>query len=624
MRRGLAVATVALLVGGLSLARAGAQTPEKTVLTIGSVNEPDSLNPLVGVEVPSYFVWSMTYDLLINFGQKDLAPSPGLAESWEVSTDGLTWTYHIRDGAVWQDGVPVTANDVAYTYNRVLTDNIGNYAAYLDGVTSVTATDDHTVAITSSEPRPKLTAIYIYILPEHIWKNIDRKAAKTFENVPALGGGPFNLVEWQKGQFVRLVANETYWGGKSHVDEVIYRIFNNEDALIQALRSGEVDYADQLSANLYQSLEGADGITQHAGVVNSFDELAMNTGSAVQAAGPSFQPHGDGHPALADVRVRQAIATAIDKQELVDKVLLGYGTTGDTIVTPVSGFWKYQVPADEAFAFDLAKANQILEDAGYKDTDGDGVREMPDGSRPLSFRYFVRTDEPNTVKAAQFIQSWLKEIGIDTDVQALSDNKLTDVIDAGDYDLFHWGWFPDPDPDYILGIMTCVQRPPDGIEYGNNDSYHCDPEFDQMYQEQAGTVDTSARAPIVQEMQRKVYLDSPYVVLWYDNNLTAYRSDRFTGFLSQPEPDGDLLVDSFSNDSILSIRSTSEAAPSPSPGATETPAPPGTGTPPASAGSSAETKGLSAWVWVAVIAGAVVLIGGVVALRRRRGEADRE
>jgi peptide/nickel transport system substrate-binding protein len=622
MRRLLIAGAAALLVMGFSPVSTGAQTPEKTVLTIGSVNEPDSLNPLVGVEVPSYFVWSMTYDLLINFGQKDLSPSPGLAESWEVSTDGLTWTYHIRSGAVWQDGLPVTAQDVAYTYNRVITDNIGNYAAYLDGVTSVTAPDDNTVVITTSAPRPKLAAIYIYILPEHIWKDIDKKTAKTFENVPAIGSGPYDLVEWQKGQFVRLEANTQYWGGQPHVDEVIYRIFNNEDALVQALKSGEVDYADQLSANLYKSLEGADGITQHAGVVNSFDELGMNTGSASQAAGPNFQPHGDGHPALADVKVRQAIAMAIDKQELVDKVLLGYGAVGDTIVTPVSGFWKYQVPDDEAFAFDLAKANQTLEDAGYKDTDGDGIREMPGGGRALSFRYFVRTDEPNTVKAAQFIQGWLKEIGIDTQVQALSDNKLTDVIDAGNYDLFHWGWFPDPDPDYILGVMTCDQRPPNGTDYGNNDSYHCDPAYDQLYQQQASTVDTAARTQIVQQMEQMVYDDSPYVVLWYDNNLTAYRSDRFTGFLPQPEPDGDLLVDSFSNDSILSVRSTSEAVPTPT--VIGSPGPTSAGTPPVSAGSSAHTKGLSVWVWIAIIGGAVIVIGGVIAIRKRSGQEERE
>jgi peptide/nickel transport system substrate-binding protein len=112
------------------------------------------------------------------------------------------------------------------------------------------------------------------------------------------------------------------------------------------------------------------------------------------------------------------------------------------------------------------------------------------------------------------------------------------------------------------------------------------------------------------------------VVLWYDNNLTAYRSDRFTGFLPQPEPDGDLLVDSFSNDSIISVRSTSEAAPSPT--VSGSPGPTSTGTPPVSAGSSANTKGLSVWVWVAIIGGAIVVIGGIVAIRKRSGREERE
>ena len=134
-------------------------------------------------------------------------------------------------------------------------------------------------------------------------------------------------------------------------------------------------------------------------------------------------------------------------------------------------------------------------------------------------------------------------------MQALTDSKLTDVIYNGKYDMFHWGWFPDPDPDFILSVMTCGQRPPDGIW---SDSFFCDEEYDRMYQEQKTLLDLEERAEVIKEMQRMVYEESPYVVLYYDKNLQAY-SDEWTGFVQQPEGVGDLLA-AYGPNSYISIR----------------------------------------------------------------------
>ena len=120
---------------------------------------------------------------------------------------------------------------------------------------------------------------------------------------------------------------------------------------------------------------------------------------------------------------------------------------------------------------------------------------MPNGGRPLEFRYYVQTNDQNTVKTAPFIQDWLKQIGIKTDVTAMTSGRLGDEINAGTYDLFHWGWLPDPDPDSQLSYFTCDQRPPDGQTYGNNDSYFCNKTYDRLFQEQRTTLDRlTARA----------------------------------------------------------------------------------------------------------------------------------
>ena len=167
-------------------------------------------------------------------------------------------------------------------------------------------------------------------------------------------------------------------------------------------------------------------------------------------------------------------------------------------------------------------AKQLLEDAGYVDSDGDGVREMPadsvDPGRPLDFRYFVRTSEQTSVDAAPFVSEWLHEIGIKTEVTALNSAKLTDVINAGEYELFSWGWIPTRIRAQ-LALFTCDQRPPDDT-YGNNDAYYCNPEYDQLYQDQRGAR-PDERWEIVHEAQRMFYEDAPYAVMWYDPIFSA-------------------------------------------------------------------------------------------------------
>ena len=195
-----------------------------------------------------------------------------------------------------------------------------------------------------------------------------------------MGSGPFTIAEYEVGQFVRMIRNPYWTGPEPGIDEIFYRIYRNDDALSQALLQGEVDFAYLTTPNVFNSLEGQENIGTMVGSIPSFSEIGLNTGSAYQEAGDGFTPHGDGHPALTDVTVRQAIRMAIDSEELVDKVLLGYGSPGDSIVPPVTLAGARWVPeGDEKLAWDIPAANQLLEDAGYTDTDGDGVREMPAG-----------------------------------------------------------------------------------------------------------------------------------------------------------------------------------------------------------------------------------------------------
>ena len=604
---------VVLIVGGvMQTAFAQEASPsedgEDVVFTWGTSGEPSSLNPMSGYLALDFYFWTASYHLLTDFDQ-NLGAEPGLAESIDVSDDGMTFTYHLRDDIVWSDGTPLTADDVAFTLNLYKENHAylpQNYLTMIDG--DVRVVDDSTIEFDSIHPTAlyggEVAYMYDYILPKHVFEEFDKP--KQFENVPNVGSGPFIIEEYEVGEFVRMVRNPEWTGEEPYVDEIITRLYKNEDALAEALEQGEVDFAYFSSANIYNSFDGVEGIETVAGTIPSFSEIGMNTGSAYQEPMGDFVPHGDGHEALTDVRVRQAIRMAINSQELVDRVLLGYGEPGTTIVPPVSVEGARWVPeGDDLLAWDIDGANALLDEAGYEDTDGDGVREMPGGGDPLIFRYYTRTSEQTSVDASNFVSEWLDQIGIQTNVEAISSGRLGDIINEGTYELFSWGWIPDPDPDSALSWFTCEQRPPDGKTYGNNDSYYCNPEYDEMYDAQRAAQNSEDRWEIVHEMQRIYYEDAAYAVMWYDPIFQAYNSERWDpdSFRPQPiDPPGDLLEGwGGPSDVWLTLR------------------PLGAG----GGGSSTEAKGISPLVWVGIALGVVLIIGAIV-LSRRRGVSDED
>jgi peptide/nickel transport system substrate-binding protein len=601
-----------------------AQAADPVVFTVGMLSDVDSLNPFTGVLAESYEIFQLQYATLMQPSSADFTPAPGLAESWEESADGKTWTYTLRPDLVWSDGTPLTANDVAYTFNRILEGRYEqrNYGNYVRNITSVEATDDRTVVMTVRAPSPIMERLAVYILPEHVWSGVDAKAVKSFANEPEgeplVGSGPFLVAERRTGQFIRLIANDSYYAGRPKVDELVFRIYNNPDALGQALIKGEVDFATGLTADVFSTLEGQEGITTYAGDYSGFNELAFNMGAATADG----KPIGDGNPHLQDQQVRLAISHAIDRQQMVDKILNGYGTPGSTIIPPLYTTLHID-PGTQTY--DPALANQILDDAGYA-MGPDGVRVGPDGV-PMKYRLFVRTDSDSSVKSGEYFKSYLAAIGIEAEVKPVDENALFEIIGRGEFDMFEWGWVVEPDPDYQLSTFTCAKRSyEDGGEiYADlSDSFYCDEEYDQLYAAQSEETDQTARADIVKQMQQILYDAVPYVVTYYYDNLEAYRSDRFTGFVGQPEGSGSLLfqygVYTYANVAPVSADSGGDTTSSPSPGASESADASGGTAEPTSGGSN---TGLIIGLAIA----ALVIVGLVVALVRMRSKSqagDRE
>lgn len=606
----------ALVLGPvLATSATGAVAADKVTFTVGLKNEVDSFNPFLGVEAPSYEMWYLTYDIMVGYSMKDMSPVPALATSWDRTDDGLTWTFDIRDGVKWSDDVPFTAADIAYTYNRILGGGTeaASWGSYLNNVTTVTAPDATTVVLKLKKASATLPLLPIPIIPEHIWKDVSEKEVATYpaepkDGQPVVGTGPFRLVDGTAGgSLYRFEANPDYWGGKPHVDEVVFRVFKAEDPMVQALIKGEVDFIHDISPIQVQALEKQQDVTAIQGVSPYFEEIGFNTGAVDMKTG---KPIGDGNPALQDPAFRQALGWAIDRDALIEKAYQGAAIAGDTIIPPTYSGWRWAPEGDDLVGFDLEKAGQLLDEAGYK-LGSDGLRTMPDGSPIGTIRLYARPEEKRSVTVMDFFSEWLKDLGIKAEVTTMESNRLTNVILKGEYDAFQWGWYVEPDPDSMLSYMTCGQR-------GNwSDSWYCNPEYDKLYQEQAVELDHDKRVAIVKQMQQILYQDAPYQVLAYTKDGQAFRNDRFGCFVPQPNPGGVLLMQ-YGGYNYTFLRPAADAGDCDGVDGAVGVAAQGETTSADEGGNTAMIVGLG------IVAALAVAGGVVVALRRRSTVADRE
>jgi peptide/nickel transport system substrate-binding protein len=548
-----AVAAVACLVPAATAQAAGSATasgspsPSSTpqagphgpsTFVVGNSEAVDTLNPFVGFTQQDFEVYGLIYDDLMDYGQLNYSPSPRLATSWSHSPDGLTWTYNIRHGVRWSDGVPLTAADVAYTFNRDIhgaaerADNL----SYIQNITSAKATGKYTVVMKVSKPTPGMNRLIVSILPEHIWKNVPESKVSTFANSNPVGSGPFIVTKFSEGQFVDMKANPDYWGGKPGISKLIFQNYANPSAEAFALKNGSIDFAENLTSLLFNSLKGVKGVTLNDSQAGNFDELAFNNGAATV----SGHPIGNGNPVLKDINVRHAISWSLNLPQLVSRVLLGYGSPGTSIIPPIYQQYHYSPPSP--YTYNPAKAKQILTADGWKVGPG-GIR-VKDGKQ-LSLRLFIRSTSSTESQAAPYLKSWLTDIGIKVNTSFMSDDQLTQVIGDGDYDMFVWGWGVEPNPDFQLSVFTCGQRSisAGGGKYtpGWSDSYFCNSAYDKLYGQQK-SLDGAARATVIKKMQQMLYDDDPYALLYYYDDTQAYRSDLFTGFAPQPDTAHGLLL----------------------------------------------------------------------------------
>lgn len=538
MRRHFSVFSV-LITASMILAACGAAqgTPAASgddggtatggTVRIGQGGYPDSLNPGNGLLSEAYTLYELVYDTPIEVtGSGEYVPE--LATDWTVSDDGLVWTMTIVEGATFHDGEPLTAADVAFTIELYRdTEAFPFLPSYAAPFTGIEAPDATTVVLTTEEPLNTFESYmaFIYVLPMHIWEA--EADPVDFQNAEMIGSGPFSLVEATQGEFVELATNTDYWDTPALVDGVILRTIDNADARITALTTGEVDAISEFPATAVSTLQNTEDVAVHIAAVaagGSLRDVFFNM-TAEEDCPPDLGVCS-GHPALKDLAVRRALATAVDKQQIVDVATLGTAAPGLSMVPP--GLGDFYASGVEDYAFDAAAANALLDEAGYEDADGDGVREcLPDQDcETLTFRFHYADDIDTAPREAELLQGMWAEIGVAIEIQGLDPDTLTSICcPAFDYDIMLWGWGSDPDPAFLLGVALCGEIPTGFSETG-----YCNAEYDAMYDEQAVEPDHEARVAIIHDMQGLLVEEVPYIITYYSQVLEAWRTDTFTGW----------------------------------------------------------------------------------------------
>lgn len=490
-------------------AAAGAST-----LRIGTTTDVANFNPLGSLSKTDSWILNAMYPELLRI-DGDAKKVPELAESYDITDDGKTVTFNLRDDFKWTDGKPVIAADVKFTAEAIMEHQLGNVAAKLTWVDSIEAPDDTTVVFHLSEPYAPFAegvGFWMRIVPEHIFSKVD-DIANYANDSDWVGGGAYVLDSMTRGQRYVMKANPDYPyapEGGAAVGTVEYVIYPDVNTMILALKNGDIDLmATPVPASAVAGLKSDSNITMEE----------------VGALGFAHATYNVTDKTLAKKEVRQALSMIFDTKSIISTILQGDGQVMAGPISPI--FSEYDNPEVKPYPFDPEAANKLLKDAGYTDANGDG---MLDG---LSLEILCDQSNANLTRVAEVAREDAKKAGIDLKVSCLERNTFLARTKNGEYqiDLSQWGVFDNP-MDQLRS--TYLSSNPGGINY----NHVSDPKLDDMVNDAAVTVDQAERVKKIQEIDAYVADQALLTPLYVETFRFAYRSDRFTGF--DPSP-SDLL-----------------------------------------------------------------------------------
>lgn len=470
-------------------------------LIIGSIGAPTNFNPLYSTDTASSEVGGVIFEGLVS-SDPNLAPEPELAEKWEVSEDGLTWTFYLKKGVKFSDGEELTANDVKFTYSIPLSpDYDGTRASSFEKIKEMNVIDDYTIQFVLSEKAADFIWTASYgILPEHILKDVPIKDLKghEFNTKNPVGTGPYKFVEWVEGQYVKVEKNENYWRGAPYINTLTWKIVPDQNALLAQLQTGEI-HITGVPATDYPTVKKLEDAGKIA--IQSTPSLSY-----------TYMGYNLTNPMFADKIVRQALTHAIDREAIVEAILNGRGQVANAPESPVS--WAYDDSKIPVFEYNVDKAKQKLAEAGWTDTNGNGIVDK-DG---VEFKFTLMTNQGNKAREqiATIVQQQLKEVGIEVSPKLVEWSAfVNDYVLAKKFEAIILGWSLGVDPD-PSGIFHTKE-----IEKGMNFISYSRPDLDVLMDEQLKELDQNKRKEMIVQIDSQIAEDQPYTFLYYPMGDTA-------------------------------------------------------------------------------------------------------
>jgi len=490
------------------------------------------LNPILSSDDSSSDVHNLLFGAALITDAYTGELVPDLTEGWDVSEDGLTYTFHVRDGIYWSDGTQETAKDFAFTYEALMYGDLDSpRLSNVEYVEEINVIDDLTVEFVFSEVNcVALVDLGLGWLPAHMYApDYSDIMTSDLNTNPTVTNGAMLFQEWVKDDHITLVRNPDYWRGAPLLDGWIFKIVPSATVGAQQLKTGEADIYDEMEPKYLVEME----LQEHLNLFKYFDDGYTFVGFQMgDPENPQPRLNEDGsvneehgiHPILSDVRVRYAITSAIDRNAIISKVIFGQGAPLEADVLPAIE-WAYHDEL-EPREYDLEKAAAWLEEAGWTDEDGDGLREChgcmyAEEGTPLKLGLITNAGNEIRESIGLIVQDQLGELGFEIEFEAMEWNAFVDTLLGQSFDMCIVGWTnmgSDPDDE---GSFASQNDLPDAAF--NFVSYY-NPEIDRLMKEAKTMPGCAAedRGPLYREAQEYIYEDAPYTFLYVPRDILVY------------------------------------------------------------------------------------------------------
>ena len=503
--------------------------PEGGFVTRTTFADARTVNPILAADQASRTFCGLMFEGLLRVEPFTGEFVPNFAEGWTVAEDGLTYTFTIRTDLKWSDGHPITAHDFYFSYAALQSGKLDTpNTKQVANIQEIEVLDDYAFTVTFSQADcSSLESLQLGWIPMHVFTDdvesydFRELATHEFNSTPTAFSGPFVLKEWVRGDHWTHVRNDSYWRGPPYLDGIITRVVSGQAAMVKMLKDGQVDIGLEIRPQYLAELELAPDLQIFRFLSDSYDFIGFQLGDPndpqprLNDDGTLNEKHRE-HPILKDVRIRTAIAYALDRNEIIARARFGQGIPLHANVLPTVS-WAYNVDL-EPRPYDVEQANALLDQAGWVMTEATGIREK--NGVPLRLRLY--TNAGNTVREAtgEIVQAQLRKVGIDIELLTVEWHAFLDVLFGQTFDMVLVSWANLGVNPHDEGFWSAQADVP-GTGY-NFVSYH-NPEIDLKFAEAKAVsgCDQDVRTTLYRQIQAQLYQDQPYHWLDVPRNLVA-------------------------------------------------------------------------------------------------------